>query len=98
MDTPTPTDQQTPTPTWTVDDFIDWMEGQGQIVPPFSADERSLATAVAEAYFFSYKLTELPARAPLHGAAWACMGLGIQRVKGFCRKVSFSRVLASVSH
>ena len=67
--------------TWTVEELIAWEECEGEISPPFSADERALAAAVAAAYYFWAELTELPARAPCDTAEWGAMWLGIHRVK-----------------
>jgi hypothetical protein len=66
---------------WTVDELIDSQELQGMITPPFSADERSLAHAVAAAYFFWAELTEMSACAPRASVAFGAMCIGIRRVK-----------------
>jgi hypothetical protein len=71
----------TPTPrTWTVDELIAWKERRGTIAPPFGADERSLAQAVAAAWYFWAALTQLPTRAPRASHAFATMYMGAHRV------------------
>src|SRR5688572_18830229 len=86
----TPMTPATATPQgWSMNTLIDWMEHKGKIDPPFTPDERALAAAAAEAYYFWAELTELPARAPWNSAAWGAMFLGIHRVrkrrKGACK-------------
>jgi hypothetical protein len=66
--------------TYTLDDIIAWKDRTGEIAPPFSPDERSLAQAVAEAWHFVHWLTELPARAPDQSRAFAAMCMGVWRV------------------
>ena len=77
MTIPTPS-----TPTMTVDDLISWKEQRGEIVPPFTADERSLARAAAEAWHFAHFLTEMPARAPRSpdNEGFMAMWMGVARV------------------
>jgi hypothetical protein len=51
---------------WSLTEMIDRLEHrQYLIIRSFTADERSLARAVAEAFYFTYYLTELPDRAPI---------------------------------
>jgi hypothetical protein len=66
---------------WTIDTLIDWRESQGKITPLFSVDERRLARAVAEAYYFWQEQRKLPARAPCDSAAWDAMFMGVYRVQ-----------------
>jgi hypothetical protein len=48
--------------TWTIDERIDAWERQGIISPPFTPDERALARALIEAWYFVAKIEERPAR------------------------------------
>jgi hypothetical protein len=66
---------------WTVEEVIAWEEREGKITPPFSTDERSLAHAVAAAWYFCSNLTELPARAPRESSAFSAMVMEIHRVQ-----------------
>jgi hypothetical protein len=65
---------------WTIDERIDAKERTGQIEPPFTPDERALARAVAEAFYFFHCLTELPGRCPDGSNAACIMDMGISRV------------------
>jgi hypothetical protein len=66
--------------TWTVDERIGAKERAGQIAPPFTPDERALARAVAEAFYFFHCLTELPGLARVGTPAAFIMDMGISRV------------------
>jgi hypothetical protein len=65
---------------WTVDALIAWQESTGKITPRFTPDERSLAAAVAAAYYFWIEMTELPARATCDSASFGAMWMGVRRV------------------
>jgi hypothetical protein len=63
------------------DEMLASMAAHGRICRPFTADERALAWAVAEAQHFARHLVELPARAPHEDSdeAWS-YHYGIWRV------------------
>jgi hypothetical protein len=66
---------------WSLNELIEHLEATGEIMPPFSADERLLAERLASAWFFYYELTELPARAPYGSPAGGAFFFGIHRVQ-----------------
>jgi hypothetical protein len=49
MDTPPTTNSG---PLTTFEDLLAWQEQSGQIVPPFSPEEKTLACRVAQAYYW----------------------------------------------
>jgi hypothetical protein len=63
-----------------MDERITDKERTGQIAPPFSPHERALARAVAEAFYFFHRLTEMPARAADGSEAAFILEMGISRV------------------
>jgi hypothetical protein len=65
---------------WTVDRFITHLQRRGELATPFTAEERALAQAVAEAYYFAFHMTELPGPAPLNTVAAAAMYWGVCQV------------------
>jgi hypothetical protein len=67
--------------TWNIKELIDFFERCGDIVPPFTDDERQLASNLSNAFHYYNCLEELSGRAPQYSQAfWAYMR-GIWRVQ-----------------
>jgi hypothetical protein len=66
---------------WSFDERFDEWERAGVIQPPFTPDERALARAVAEAWYFADNLTEMPARCSDGSQTLLSIDMGIMRVK-----------------
>jgi hypothetical protein len=53
-----------PARNWSLNALIDDYEARGLITPLLTPDERGLAQAVADAFYFAHLFTELPGRCP----------------------------------
>jgi len=66
---------------WSLNEVIEWRESRGDIVPPFSTEERLLAERLASAWYFFSDQMELPARAAFESGAGGAYWMAIYRVQ-----------------
>jgi hypothetical protein len=66
-----------PARNWRLNALIDDYEARGLITPPLTPDERGLAQAVADAFYFAHLFTELPGRCPEDRPEFLALDWGI---------------------
>jgi hypothetical protein len=68
-------------PIMTFETMLQWKESHGEIAPPFTADEKALALAVARAHYYAHTLQEdLPEQAGMTSDAGFAWWWGMSKV------------------